>query len=132
MYDLDFQDTDSTLRVVVDLYKEIWADSGKWEENLSKMERLLIELLAVYPNDTRALTNLGAVLSDNGKHKEALSELLKSEKLNAKDANLYSNIAIAKMNIGLERKSAKEYFEMAKTLKKDQLTIEAYFDLHGY
>lgn len=129
---MDFKNSDSILRIVVNLYQEIWNDSAKWEENTIKMELLLNKLLTESPNDTRALTNLGATLCDNGKHEEALKVLLKAEKLNVKDANLYSNIAIAKMNIDSEKQCANEYFMMAKQLEKDELTIEAYFDPHGY
>ncbi|MFD0991056.1 tetratricopeptide repeat protein [Mariniflexile jejuense] len=129
---LDFTNSDSILKIVVELYNEIWTDSKKWKENHQKIERYLTELLSLNPNDTRALTNLGAILSDNGKHKNALTELLKAEKLESKDANLYRNIGIAKMNIESERQNAKEYFEIANKFKSDELTIEAYFDPHGH
>ena len=129
---LNFKDSDSILKIVVKLYKEIWTDSKKWKENHHKIEKYLTELLIVYPNDTRALTNLGAILSDNGKYKDALTELQKAEKLNSKDANLYQNIGIAKMNIESERQNAKKYFEIADKLDSDELTIEAYFDPHGF
>lgn len=100
---LDFKDLDSILRIVVNLYKEIWNDSTKSKENAFKTEQYLYQLLVVSRNDTRALTNLGAIYSLHGKHEKALIELRKSEKLNTKDANLYSNIAIAKMNIESEK-----------------------------
>ena len=129
---LDFKDSDSILKIVVELYKEIWTDSKKWKQNHHKIEQYLTELLTIYPNDSRALTNLGAILSDNGKHKDALTELQKAEKLETKDANLYRNIGIAKMNIESEKQNAKEYFEIANKLVSDKLTIEAYFDPHGY
>ncbi len=125
---LDFKDSDSILEIVVKLYKEIWADLKKRNKNLLKIEQYLTELLNLYPNDTRALTNLGAILSDNGKHKDALIELLKAEKLESKDANLYRNIGIAKMGIESERPYAMEYFEKANKLESDKLTFEAYFD----
>jgi tetratricopeptide (TPR) repeat protein len=129
---LDFKDSDSILILTVKLYKEIWADTKKWKKNHYRIEQYMTELLKVYPNDTRALTNLGAILSDNGKHIEALTELQKAEKLKSKDANLYRNIGIVKMNIDSERKNAKEYFNVANKLESDELTIEAYFDPHGY
>ena len=129
---LDFKDSDSILKIVVQLNNEVWSDSNKWKQNHLKIEKYLAELLSVYPNDTRALTNLGATLSDNGKHKDALTELLKAEKLKSKDANLYRNIGIAKMNIQSERQNAKEYFEIANKLESDELTIESYFDPQGY
>jgi tetratricopeptide (TPR) repeat protein len=129
---LDFKDSDSILKIVVKLYKEIWTDSKKWKKNHLKIEQYLTKLLTVYPNDTRVLTNLGAILSDNGKHEDALTELLKAEKLESKDANLYRNIGITKMNIESERKNAKEYFSIATKLESNELTIEAYFDPQGY
>lgn len=132
MDSLDFKDSDSILKIVVELYKEIWTDSKKWKQNHQKIEQYLTELLTLNPNNTKALTNLGAILSDNGKHKNALTELKKAEKLNSKDANLYRNIGIVKMNIESERKNAKQYFEIAKTMVSDELTIEAYFDPQGH
>jgi tetratricopeptide (TPR) repeat protein len=129
---LNFKDSDLILEIVVKLYKEIWTDSKKWNKNSLKIEQYLTELLAVYPYDTRILTNFGAILSNKGKHKDALIKLLKAEKLESKDANLYRNIGIAKMNIESERQNAKEYFEIATKLNSDKLTIEAYFDPHGY
>lgn len=129
---LDFKDLESILRIIVDLYQEIWNDSTKWKENVVKIEKYLNGVLAVNPNDTRVLTNLGAIYSLKREHKRALKVLLKAEKLNAADANLYNNIAIAKINVGTEMKDAKKYFEMAKKLKPNELTIESYFDPHGY
>jgi tetratricopeptide (TPR) repeat protein len=114
---LDFKDSDSILILTVKLYKEIWVDTKKWKKNHYRIEQYMTELLKVYPNDTRALTNLGAILSDNGKHIEALTELQKAEKLKSKDANLYRNIGIVKMNIDSERKNAKEYFNVANKLE---------------
>lgn len=113
---LNFEDSDSILKIVTELYKEIWTDSKKCKVNQHKIEKYLTELLTIYPNDTRALTNLGAILSDNGKHRDALIELQKAEKLETKDANLYRNIGIVKMNIESERQNAKEYFEIADKL----------------
>ncbi len=132
MNSLDFKDADSILGIVVQLNKDIWSDTSKWEKNNLKMIQYLTRLLLNYPDDTRALTNLGATLSDSGKHKEALYELLKAEKLKSNDANLYRNIGIAKMNVNEERQNAKEYFKKADTLKSDNLTFEAYFDPQGH
>ncbi len=129
---LDFRDSDLILKIVMELYNEIWTDSKKWNTNLQKIERYLIEILALNPNETRALTNLGVILSNNGKYQNALSKLKQAERLNSKDANLYKNIGIVKLNIEPERQNAKEYFDIAKTMKADKLTIEAYFDPHAY
>jgi len=129
---LDFKNSDSILKTVVELYNETWTDSKKGEVNHQKIEQYLTELLNVNPDNVRALINLGAILSEKGKHQIALTELKKAEKLNSKDANLYRNIGIVKMNIESERKNAEEYFEIAKTMKSDKLTIEAYFDPHGH
>jgi len=129
---LNFMDIDSVLEIVIQLNKDIWKDTSKWKNNNLKMEQYLTRLLLSSPNNTRALTSLGATLSDSGKHKEALAELLKAEKLKSKDANLYLNIGIAKMNIESERPNAKEYFDKASRLESDKLTFEAYFDPHGH
>ncbi len=129
---LDFKNTDSILSIVVQLNKDIWNDTSKWEKNNLKMEQYLNRLLLNCPNETRALTNLGATLADRGKHEEALCELLKAEKLKSNDANLYRNLGIVKMNINEERHNAKKYFEKADKLTPNNLTFVAYFDPQGY
>ncbi len=129
---LDFKDITFILRIVIDLYREIWSNFKKRNENYSKIEQILTKLYSIYSNDVRVLTNFGAILSDNGKYEDALIKLLKAEKLESRDANLYRNIGIVKMNINSERKDAKKYFEMANKLNADELTIEAYFDPQGY
>ncbi len=129
---LDCKDITSVLSIVIDLYKESWSNLKKWNENYRTIEQILNKLHSVYPNDVRVLTNLGAIFSDNGKYEDALTELLKAEKLGSKDANLYRNIGIVKMNICSERNNAKQYFAKAHKLNADKLTIEAYFDPQGY
>ena len=129
---LDFKNSDCVLEIVVKLHKEIWTDLKKWDENHHKIKEYLTKLLSENPNDTRALTNLGAILSDTGKHKEALTELKKAKKLGTNDANLYRNIGIAKLNIETERQNAKKCFEIANQMEPNELTIEAYFDPHGH
>ena len=122
----------SVLKITVALYHQIWREPEKTAENYLKIEKKLTQLLKQNPNDTRALTNLGATLCNKGKHEIALQKLLKAERLGSVDANLYQNIGIAKMNIEVERENAKAYFNIANTLNADELTFEAYFDPHGY
>lgn len=129
---LDFNDLEATLNTALEIYWEAWKDTSKWKTNMDIAQHLLEKLQSEHPGNTVILTNLGAVLSDQGQHKRALLRLLKAANLGSDDRNLYMNIGIAKMNINEERGSAKAYFDKARELKPDPLTIEAYFDPHGH
>ena len=47
------------------------------------------------PNHIDARTNLGAILIEMGRHKEALSHLLRAAELNPRDAGIYNNMGSA-------------------------------------
>ncbi|WP_221409129.1 hypothetical protein [Reichenbachiella versicolor] len=85
-----------------------------------------------YPNHPLILTNIGAILSDLGKHKEALAYLESAKPENSADRNLVKNMGIVKMNLDNEDLTARTYFDKAKNLQPNELTIEAFFDPHGY
>jgi Flp pilus assembly protein TadD len=121
-----------SLTQVKALYAEVWKDTSKWTANFGKATRMLKSMLAERPDDTRALTCLGAIYSDQGRHREALEILRKAARLGSTDRNLYMNIAIAMMNLESQRSGAMRYFRKAGTLSADRLTFEAYFDPQGH
>lgn len=110
-----------------------WRDQSSWEGNHSAAIALFKKALALNPNDAAALTNLGAALSDMGKHREALEVLRKAEAIGSSDRNLYFNLAVALMGIdGSGRDEAQSMFEKAFTLEPEPNTMEAYLDPHGH
>ncbi len=128
----DYSDVDLILRYVIDIYNEIWKDISLYDINLTEAKFHLEKLNSLNPNNSKILTNLGAILSDKGKHQEALKYLLKAEKICSKDRNLSMNIGIVKMGMENERPNAKKHFEKAESLTPNELTIEAYFDPHAH
>ncbi len=128
----DFSDIDTTMKAVLDIYREAWKDTSQWKTNMDLAEYLLEKLRSEHPANTIVLTNLGAVLSDLGQHRTALLRLLKAANLGSDDRNLFFNIGVAKMNINEERDTAMAYFDKGRHLQTHPMTIEAYFDPHGH
>ena len=129
---VDVNNIELSLHNVILAYNEIWKDHNKWKTNLNLAETALRKLIMKHPKNTFVLTNLGAILSDQGKHQDALIILKTAESLGSEDSNLFLNIAIAKMSIEKQRPSAKGYFDKANKFKASNLTIKAYFDPHAH
>ncbi|WP_437687350.1 UDP-N-acetylglucosamine-peptide N-acetylglucosaminyltransferase [Sorangium sp. So ce176] len=113
------------------LHEAAWRDPAQWTSALDRAERLLRAHLEAEPDCIDALTSLGAVLSDAGRHSEALTELRRAERLGSADANTYHNLAVAMMNTS-ERGKARDYFKQAALLQAGASTLQAYFDPHGH
>jgi tetratricopeptide (TPR) repeat protein len=113
------------------LFELAWRDPSKFEVALRDAERLLREYLETNPTSVAALTSLGAVLSDAGRHHDAILELRRAEALGSSDANTYYNLAAALMNTA-DRGLARRYFKKAASLQASPHTLQAYFDPHGY
>ncbi|WP_437573429.1 UDP-N-acetylglucosamine-peptide N-acetylglucosaminyltransferase [Sorangium sp. So ce887] len=113
------------------LYQAAWKDPAQWRSALVRGERLLRQHLETEPDCVDALTSLGAVLSDAGRHAEALIALRRAEGLGSTDANTYYNLAVAMMNTS-ERGEARGYFEQAALLEAGAGTLQAYFDPHAH
>ena len=112
---------------------EIWEDYSLWEENYRKAIGCFKEVLKIDPYNVTALISLGACFSDCGQHKNALRILRKAEKIGSNDKNLYFNIGVALVNIdSTTRRDAKKYFEKSASMRKNDLSIEAYFDPMGH
>lgn len=108
-----------------------WQDQSQFQTALGEAERLLVEHLEANPESVPALTSLGAVLSDLGRHREALVALRRAEALGSTDANSYFNLGVALMNT-TDRDVALPYFEKAASLQASAHTLQAYFDPHGH
>ena len=114
------------------LCEAVWKDTSLYKNNYSKAIVLFEKALSIEAQNTAALTNLGAALSDTGKHQQALNTLQQAEKIGTIDRNLYFNIGVAMMNLNSFRNQAKPYFEKAQKLTASNQTLEAYFDPMGY
>ena len=120
------------LQQVKNLYAEAWKNQELWEKNLDEGIEILEKLLNEKPGNTQVITSLGALISDRGRHREALAVLKKAEGKTS-DANLYFNIGVAMMNISAQtRENARAYFLKAGKMEADPLTIQAYIDFMGY
>jgi tetratricopeptide (TPR) repeat protein len=108
-----------------------WRDPSQFQLALRDAERLLREYLESNPNSVAALTSLGAVLSDTGRHDAAIVELRRAEALGSSDANTHYNLAAALMNT-TERALARRYFKKAASLEASPHTLQAFFDPHGH
>jgi Flp pilus assembly protein TadD len=112
------------------LVDEIWTHPDRWTGNLAEADQLLRALLEAEPTNVEALTCLGAVLSDAGKHREAELTLKKAIGLGSLDRNTYFNMAVALINSSTHE-HAMGYFRRASSLSASPLTWEAYFDPQG-
>jgi len=120
------------LKLVKELNEGLWGYPNE-SVHLDKAEGLLTDLLLHFPENTLVLINIGALLCDQGKYKEAMVHLKKAEQLGTPDKNLYLNIGIAMMNISVRmHKKALDYFNKAKDLDAAEFSIAAYFDPQGY
>ncbi|QNK68607.1 tetratricopeptide repeat protein [Variovorax sp. PAMC26660] len=109
------------------LVEEAWQKPETCESNLVCAEAILSKALLEVPGDVLALTCLGAVLSDQGKHEKAASVLQRAVGLGSTDRNTYFNLGVATMNCGT-REKAMDAFRSAERFKASPLSWEAYFD----
>ena len=118
------------LKRAKELHAEAWKDSKNMKRLSFEVAAILEDVLEQNPNNMVALTNLGAIYSDFARYKEALALLKEAKKLNFRDYNLYHNLGVVSVNLQRDRE-AKKYFEIARTMKENELTFEAYIDFHA-
>ena len=112
------------LREALRLSNEAWRDQALWEQNTNAAIALLESELEENPDSTDVMISLGALLSDSGKHRQAIRILRKAESNGSNDAKLYYNVGAALMNLGVEsRIAAKEYFEKSAIMRANPETI---------
>lgn len=113
------------------LVDDAWNNPEKWEANLASAQAMLSKVLVESPDNVLALTCLGAVLSDQGKHEEAASALKRAIELGSTDRNTFFNLGVATMNFSTRAK-AMSAFRSAEGLQASPLSWTAYFDAHGH
>lgn len=92
------------------LIDEAHASPDRWENKYAAAQRLLEEALQSSPEDTDLLICFGAVLSDRGRHREAVPVLEQAISLGSSDRNAYLNLAIALMNCDANGRGQAEAF----------------------
>lgn len=88
---------------------------------------MLSKALLEVPGNILALTCLGAVLSDQGKHERAAAVLERAVALGSTDRNTYFNLGVARMNYDTHEK-AMAAFRDAEGRQASPSSWEAYFD----
>jgi Flp pilus assembly protein TadD len=112
------------------LVDEIWRDMRKFTANYRRAQALLRSALARERNNTLLLTCLGTILSDVGRHREAVVLLKRAMALGATDRHTVFNLGVATLNAG-NHAGAMRLFRKASGRPRPG-TWEAYFDPHGH
>ncbi|UMQ43865.1 tetratricopeptide repeat protein [Chryseobacterium sp. Y16C] len=99
-----------------------------WDEISDLLLKELEEILQIEPENTVALINLGTIYSDLGENEKAMYCLKQALKLGSEDKNLYINLAIVMVGMGMHAEEYHEYLEIAEDKEEDPLTFKAYFD----
>jgi len=99
-----------------------------WDEITELLIKELDEILLIEPKNTAALINIGAIYSDLGENETAIYYLKQALHLGSEDKNLYINLAIVMVDMGMHAEEYHEYLEIAEDKKEDPLTFKAYFD----
>ena len=120
------------LENVVKLQAKRWENEDYWDDINDLLIKELEDILTLEPQNTSALINLGAVLSDSGENENALKILKIALDLGSEDKNLYTNIAIVMVDLGMNPEHYHEYMETAENFSEDPLTFKAFFDPNAY
>ncbi|MCE3076839.1 tetratricopeptide repeat protein [Chryseobacterium gwangjuense] len=117
------------LQNVKKLQSKRWDNEEEhWDEITELLIKELDEILLIEPKNTAALINIGAIYSDLGENETAIYYLKQALQLGSEDKNLYINLAIVMVDMGMHVEEYHEYLEIAEDKKEDPLTFKAYFD----
>jgi Tfp pilus assembly protein PilF len=98
----------------------------QWHKDFAAAERFYEDSLRLYPNDSRALNNIGAILAQRGEDDEAFEKFLAAFRANPNDAASNHNVGQAFLNRGEARKAV-PYFRRA--ISSDAPKFEDYHNL---
>lgn len=107
-------------------------DEEHWDEINELLIKELDEILLTEPENTVALIDMGTIYSDMGENEQAMYYLKQALKLGSEDKNLYINIAIVMVDMGMHAEEFHEYLEIAEDKEENPLTFKAYFDPQSY
>ncbi|PIF47174.1 hypothetical protein CLU96_4223 [Chryseobacterium sp. 52] len=119
-----------TLRLenVKKLQAKRWENEDHWDTLNDLLIKELDEILAIEPQNTSALINIGAIYSDMGENEKALEYLNTALDLGSDDKNLFINLAIVMVYMEKHQEEYHEYLEIAENKTENPLTFKAYFD----
>jgi tetratricopeptide (TPR) repeat protein len=120
--------TTHRLQNVKKLQAKRWENEDHWDAINDLLIKELDEILAIEPENTSALINIGAVYSDMGEDEQALEYLHQALNLGSVDKNLFINLSIVMAYMGKHPEEYHEYIEEAETKTEDPLTFKAHFD----
>lgn len=121
------------LQNVKKLQSKRWDNEEEhWDEITELLIKELDEILFIEPTNTAALINIGAIYSDLGENEKAMYYLKQALHLGSEDKNLYINLSIVMVGMGMHAEEYHEYLEIAEDKKEDPLTFKAYFDPHSH
>lgn len=120
------------LENVKKLQAKIWENEDHWDDINDLLIKELEDILSIESENTSALINLGAILCDSGEYENALVVLKRALDLGSEDKNLYTNLAIVMVDMGISPEEYHEYLETAENMSENPLTFKAYFDPHSH
>lgn len=109
-----------------------WENEDHWDEINDLLIKELEEILLTEPQNTSALINIGAIYSDMGENEKAIHYLKTALNIGSEDRNLFVNLAIVMVDLGMHPEEYHEYLEMAEDKDEGLLTFKAYFDPQSY
>ncbi len=116
------------LQNIKKLQAKRFENEDHWDEINDLLIKELDEILLIEPENTAALIDMGAIYSDMGENEKAIEYLKNALHLGSEDKNLYINLAIVMVGLGMHAEEYHEYLEIAEDKKEDPLTFKAYFD----
>lgn len=116
------------LQNIKKLQSKRFENEDHWDEINDLLIKELDEILLIEPENTVALIDIGAIYSDMGENEQAMEYLKTALRLGSEDKNLYINLAIVMVGLGMHAEEYHEYLEIAEDKKEDPLTFKAYFD----
>ncbi|OBW40354.1 hypothetical protein AB670_03306 [Chryseobacterium sp. MOF25P] len=120
------------LENVKKLQAKRWENEDYWDDINDLLIKELEDILTIEAQNMSALINLGAILCDSGEYETALAVLKIALDLGSEDKNLYTNIAIVMVDMGMNAEEYHEYLEIAENMSENSLTFKAYFDPHSH
>lgn len=116
------------LQNIKKLQSKRFENEDHWDEINDLLIKELDEILLIEPENTSALIDMGAIYSDMGENEQAMEYLKTALRLGSEDKNLYINLSIVMVGLGMHAEEYHEYLEIAEDKKEDPLTFKAYFD----
>lgn len=116
------------LQNIKKLQSKRFENEDHWDEINDLLIKELDEILLIEPENTVALIDIGAIYSDMGENETAIEYLKTALRLGSEDKNLYINLAIVMVGLGMHAEEYHEYLEIVEDKKEDPLTFKAYFD----